>query len=61
MNVGTGGSGQQPHTFVTADAGAISTGPYHILDGTAASTAKSTEAVNLIYAIADLIDNTNIE
>ena len=61
MNVGKGGSGQQPHTFVTADAGAISTGPYHILDGTVASTAKSTEAVNLINTIADLIDNTNIE
>ena len=61
LNVGDGGSGQQPHTFVSALADSISTGPYHITDGTVASGAKSGEAAQLIYAIADLIDNTNIE
>jgi hypothetical protein len=61
LNVGDGGSGQQPHTFVSALADSISTGPYHLTDGTAASLAKSGEAAQLIYAIADLIDNTNIE
>lgn len=61
LNVGDGGSGQQPHTFVSALADSISTGPYHITDGTVASSTKSAEATQLINAIADLIDNTNIE
>ena len=61
MNVGTGGSGQQPHTFVTADADAIGEGPYHITDGSTASVAKSGEVSQLIYSIANLIDMTNIE
>ena len=61
MNVGTGGSGQQPHTFVSADADAIGTGPYHIIAGNVASVAKSGESSQLIYAIANLIDKTNIE
>ena len=61
MNVGTGGSGQQPHTFVTADADAIGMGPYHITDGTASSVAKAGEVAQLIYSVSNLIDKTNIE
>ena len=61
MNVGTGGSGQQPHTFVSADADAISMGPYHITDGSVASSAKAGEVAQLIYSVSNLIDKVNIE
>ena len=61
MNVGDGGSGQYPHTFVSADANSISDGPYQITDGTAASVATGTAVHDLIQTIADLIDDTNIE
>jgi hypothetical protein len=61
MNVGGGGSGQYPHTFVSADANSISDGPYQITDGTAASVSTGTAVHDLIQTIADLIDDTNIE
>ena len=61
MNVGGGGSGQYPHTFVTADADSISTGPYQNTDGTAASVATGTIVHDLIQTVADLVDDTNIE
>ena len=61
MNVGTGGSGQQPHVFVSAEADAISTGPYQNTDGTAASVATGTAVHDLIQSVANLIDKINIE
>jgi len=61
MNVGDGGSGQQPHTFVSAVADSISTGPYQNVDGTAASTATGTAVHDLIQSVANLLDDTNIE
>ena len=61
MNVGTGGSGQQVHTFVSADANSISEGPYQNTDGTAASLATGTAVHDLIDTIAQLVDNVNIE
>ena len=61
MNVGTGGSGQYAHSFVSADTGAISTGPYQNTDGTAADTATATRLHDLIESIAQLVDDVNIE
>ena len=61
MNVGDGGSGQQPHTFVSADANSISEGPYQNTDGTAADAATGTQVHDLINTVAQLIDDTNIE
>jgi len=61
MNVGGGGSGQYPHTFVSADVGSISTGPYQNTDGTAANAATGTIVHDLINTIADLVDDVNIE
>ena len=61
MNVGTGGSGQYPHTFVSADVGSISTGPYQNTDGTAADTATATRLHDLLESIAQLVDDVNIE
>ena len=61
MNVGDGGSGQQPHTFVSADADSISEGPYQITDGTAADAATGTRVHDLINTVAQLVDDTNIE
>jgi len=61
MNVGTGGSGQQPHTFVSAVANSISEGPYQNTDGTAADAATGTQVHDLINTVAQLIDDTNIE
>ena len=61
MNVGTGGSGQYPHTFVSALADSISEGPYQNVDGTAADAATGTSVHDLIATVANLIDDTNIE
>ena len=61
MNVGDGGSGQQPHTFVSALADSIQTAPYVNTDGTAVSVATATAAHDLIDTIATFIDYTNIE
>ena len=61
MNVGNGGSGQQAHTFVSADVGSISSGPYQNTDGTAANAATGTRVHDLINTIADLVDDVNIE
>ena len=61
MNVGTGGSGQQPHTFVSALADSFSTGPFHLTTGNTASVAKAGEVAQLIYSVSNLIDKTNIE
>jgi hypothetical protein len=61
MNVGDGGSGQQPHTFVSALADSIQTVPYVNTDGTAVSIATATAAHDLIDTIANFIDYTNIE
>ena len=61
MNVGNGGSGQQPHTFISALADAISTGPYQNTDGTAVNTATGTTVHDLIDTVAKFIDYTNIE
>ena len=61
MNVGGGGSGQQPHTFVSALSQAISEGPYQNTDGTAADAATGTAVHDLINTVADLVEMTNIE
>ena len=61
MNVGTGGSGQYPHTFVSALADSISEGPYQDVDGTAADATTGTAVHDLIATVANLIDDTNIE
>ena len=61
MNVGDGGSGQQPHTFVSALADSISEGPYQMTDGTAADATTGTRVHDLINTVAQLVDDTNIE
>ena len=61
MNVGDGGSGQNPHTFVSALSQAISEGPYQNTDGTAADVATGTAVHDLINTVADLVDMVNIE
>jgi len=61
MNVGGGGSGQYPHTFVSADAQSISEGPYQNVDGTAADATTGTAVHDLLNLIANLVDDTNIE
>ena len=61
MNVGDGGSGLVPHTFVSADVGSISEGPYQNTDGTAANVATGTDVHDLLNIVADLVDDTNIE
>ena len=61
MNVGNGGSGQQAHTFVSADVGSISSGPYQNTDGTAADAATATRLHDLLESIAQLVDDVNIE
>ena len=61
MNVGDGGSGQQPHTFVSALADSISEGPYQMTDGTAADATTGTQVHDLINTVAQLVDDTNIE
>ena len=61
MNVGTGGSGQQPHTFVSALANSVSEGPYQSTDGTPADATTGTAVHDLFNIIAELVDDTNIE
>ena len=61
MNVGDGGSGQQPHTFVSAATDSIQTAPYVNTDGTAVNIATATATHDLIDTIATFIDYTNIE
>jgi len=61
MNVGGGGSGQFPHTFVSADALSISEGPYQNVDGTAADTTTGTAVHDLLNLVSSLVDDTNIE
>ena len=61
MNVGTGGSGQYAHVFVSAASNSLSEGPYQNLNGTAANAATGTAVHDLINTIANLIDDTNIE
>ena len=61
MNVGDGGSGQQPHTFVSAAADSIQTHPYVNTDGTAVNVATGTAVHDLIDTVASFIDYTNIE
>jgi hypothetical protein len=63
MNVGTGGSGQQPHTFVSAVPNAISeiTGAVNVVGqefrGTASDAATALVGKNLILDIANAIDD----
>ena len=61
MNVGTGGSGQQAHSFVSALTDSMSTGPYQNTDGTAVNTATGTAVHDLIETVAKFMDYTNIE
>ena len=61
MNVGTGGSGQQPHVFVSADADSISEGPYQNTDGIAADAATGTNVANLYGIIANLVDDNDLD
>ena len=65
MNVGTGGTGQYPHTFVSASANALSlvTGNEagQDLTGTAVTSATGTIIHDLVDQVAILIDDVNIE
>ena len=61
MNVGTGGSGQQAHTFVSADADSISEGPYQITDGTATTAATGTAVSNLYTIISDVVEDNDLD
>ena len=65
MNVGTGGTGQQAHTFVSAVANALSEVTGNIsgqdLTGTAANAATGTLVHDLFNTIAEFVDDTNIE
>ena len=61
MNVGDGGSGLQPHTFVSADADSISTGPYQLFDGTATSAATGTAVTALYNVISDVVEDNDLD
>ena len=60
MNVGTGGTGQVPHTFVSADADSIATGPYQDVSGTPATATEGTKGQNLVEIIEDVIRNDSL-
>ncbi len=56
MNVGTGGTGQNAHTFISAVANSISEGPYQNVDGIAADATSAQAAKDLVLIIANAID-----
>jgi len=55
MNVGTGGTGQVAHTFVTADADSLANGPYQQFLGTPGTATEAAAAQSLIGIVEDVI------
>jgi len=61
MNVGDGGSGQAVHTFVSADADSISTGPYQNFDNTAADSTTAAAVRDLFNVISGVVDDNDLD